>query len=271
MKVLLIIACVIASLSPSWQSQKKSDRELDGLHGAVKRVRIETTMLDEEGKPDKEGAYFRRLTNYNSAGNKTEDESIYNFGKSSNGRFVYTYDDKGNRVEEAKYLNGSVAKTTYTYNDQGQLIKAVKNGGAFQTDSLYDSEGRLIETKSTSSSRFVFTYDQKGQLIKKQRFGGGLDFEEVKTYDAQGRVASLANGDNLKDNDYQKVTHTYDNQGNLIEEVGYSNKGKIGTNAYNDEFDSAGNWIKRIALLEFDRLFGRYKRTEVTYRTITYY
>jgi antitoxin component YwqK of YwqJK toxin-antitoxin module len=118
----------------------------------------------------------------------------------------------------------------------------------------------------------VFTYTEKGQLIKRQRYGGGLDFEEIKTYDSQGRVASKANSSNQKDPNYQKVTYAYDEKGNLVKEIGYSKQGREGTNTYSYEFDSSGNWVKRTALREWDWLFGRQDRgTEIAYRTITYY
>ncbi|HET8669549.1 MAG TPA: hypothetical protein VFM05_02675 [Candidatus Saccharimonadales bacterium] len=277
MKTLLIFGYIIVSLGHPWQSQRKPDRELDGLLGPVKTVRIEIANLDEEGKPDKDGRWLSRLTTYNRAGYKTEDETFYDSGKRSNGKFIYTYDDKGNLVEEAKYLNGSVTKRAFIYNAQGQLIKEVRRGGVFHADYTYDSEGRLTEIKgiygeNAVASRFVFTYDEKGQMIKRQRYGGGLDFEEIMIYDSQGRITSKANGSNPEDPDYQKVTYSYDTKGNLVEEVGYSNQGREGVNTYRYDFDSTGNWIRRTALREWDWLLGRRERkAEITYRTITYY
>ena len=275
-RLLATLAFGLLLLFPA-KGQKKSDRDLDGLHGPVKTVRTEIASLDQEGKPDQNGRWLSRMTSYDSSGNKTEDETFYAFGKNSNGKYVYTYDAAGNRIEEAKYLNDSVYKTTYIYNDKRQLIREIKHEGAFHTEYVYDAEGKLIETKgvygeNSVASHFVYIYDSQGQMIKKRRYGGGLDFEQIKTYTPNGQVASEANGSDPKAPLYRRVEYASDDKGNVVERIEYGNKGLEDRSTYSYEFDAFGNWIKRIASREWDSWAkGPVRQTEASYRLITYY
>ena len=246
------------------------DWELNGLRGPVKAVRIEIEKSDQNGKPDKNGRWLHRLISYSPTSNKTEDETFRDFGKQSDSKHVYKYDDRGNLTGEAEYRGGTVSKTTFIYNDKAQVIREVKYNGEFHADYFYDSQGRLIETKGfygkdTLVSRFVYTYNDKGQMIKWARQGGGLDFERTYTYTAQGKVASETRGSQPGDY-YRQVVYLYDDRGNVIERKEYNEEGLEERTTYTYEFDSAGNWIKQIATVA-----GPIPEKMQIYRTITYY
>src|SRR5215468_5205090 len=121
-KALSLVLALVFSLSVIYtvSAKKKSDREIDGLRGPVKAVRIEIISLDKDGKPDEHGRWLSRLTSYDAKGNKTEDETFFCFGGCSYGKYTYQHDSAGNLIEQSHQLGPTVYKRTYFYNEIGQ-------------------------------------------------------------------------------------------------------------------------------------------------------
>jgi hypothetical protein len=269
-KIRFLTVIVVGLLFTSVVSaQKISDRERDGLKGAVKSVTTQAIFI-KNNNPDEKGPYMHRLTIYNPDGNKSQDEAIYD--KSSNGKYVYSYDAAGNLIQEEKYIGDSILRTTYAYNDKGQRTIETMYNGYFHAYLSYDTKGRLSNVKAvwgeTVTSRFHYTYDELGRLIKEQRIGGGLDYEKIKTYNEQGLIATEANGNDPKDPYYEKFEYQYDEKGNVLKKREYDENGLRETITYVYEFDSIRNWIKQVATTKTEK--GEISIIETT-RTIIYY
>lgn len=190
------------------------------------------------------------------------------------------------KIEEAKFSTKSgnqvegkrVQLETTNYGENGMMVKSVRYDADKRGDYFYnyDSSGSRLEfiRNATSSSRVKteFKYDANGYRLEEEQTGDeGLVAKVVSVYDAQGLRTErrMYNKQGL----FARRTYTYGADGNPTEEAEFDPKGGlVGKQGYTYEFDSAGNWIKRITLSQ--GMSGGKPVSEpaaVTYRTITYY
>ena len=95
-----------------------SDREQDGLAGPVRRVKTETAKIAvKNGKPVEGARAVLETTTYDQKGNRVDNAYFLEAGGTLTGKEVYKYDDKGNIIEMTLHNDdGSLlAKEVYTY------------------------------------------------------------------------------------------------------------------------------------------------------------
>lgn len=249
-------------LAGCYTQQKENDLAIANLKGNVKSVKeLSFKAKDEFGriiKGDRARASdFQKdvFILYNKSGNRIEDNR-YNRDDSLHERYTFIYDDKDRLIEENwfaridrrflfkydenNYLvernwfdpDGSLKrKTIYHYNEKGNLTE----------ESAFNSDGSL-------NSKYTFEYDLNGNRIKERWYdhtAKPIGIIENK-YDRKGNLTEIINysatGELIRTEKY-----TYDRKGNPLEEAWYNREGKqIRFHTYTYQYDSRGNWTKRI-------------------------
>jgi TonB family protein len=95
-----------------------SEREQDGLAGPVRRVKTETSKITVKGgKPVEGPRAVLETTTYDQKGNRVDNAYFLAAGGSLTGKEVYKYDERGNIVEMTLHDEGGslIAKEVYTY------------------------------------------------------------------------------------------------------------------------------------------------------------
>jgi hypothetical protein len=175
---------------------------------------------------------------YDQKGQKTGEISRDGKGREEN-RWMYSWDDKGNKIEDAYWPDGQLfpdanaqTRVRWEYDSQNHVIEgiATKSDGAFGWKALYkhDDKGRISEMISLESDgsvrdRRVFHYDRSGRIVEE------LELNAERTLGF-------------------KTTYMY-------------------------EDDAKGNWVKKTPGRWSYYKSGKPERfpTEVITRTITYY
>jgi hypothetical protein len=124
-------------------------------------------------------------------------------GINDNRMSTYTYDDKGNKIEERYYdFETPTGKTIYKYDDKGNKVE----------ECTYDVEGSLI-------NKYTYKYDDKGNKVEECRYDmeGSLIDKYTYKYNNSGQVVEEAYyyGESLR----EMLTYKYDSKGNLTEEI----------------------------------------------------
>ncbi len=204
---------------------------------------IETAYYDGDGRPP----YAVTVHTYDAQGKRTE-VTQYTYDGSLFFKYVYTYNPQGQLTEsrDVFYNNSllnSFIKSVYTYDARGNLIEQI----IYDRDSLdkiearitytYNPHGKLSETTTYSNSshnviyRATYTYGSHGKLSKATHYDAARDpiLKSVETYDARGNMS-------------KKVTYYYTRVGKGKERESYPPNL---TEVYTYEFDARGNWIKK--------------------------
>jgi len=131
-----------------------SDREQDGLAGPVRRVKSETAKITvKNGKPVEGPRAVLETTTYDQKGNRVDNAYFLEAGGSLTGKEVYKYDDRGNIVEMTLHNDdGSLlAKEVYTYE-----FDAVGNWVKMTTSVAVIEGGRVSFEPSEVTYRTIF-------------------------------------------------------------------------------------------------------------------
>ena len=279
-------------LSYSAVAQEKSDREKADLLGPVRSVRSKTVDYRDETLKQSLGTWDAETVTYDEKGN--EIERITSLAQGSlYGKEVRTYDAKGNLIENVLSTDAGVhERRVYAY-EGGKLISIVS----------YDAEGK-VESKQFNS------YGKNGLLLEEKYFVGKRPFgKTVYKYDQIGNLSEVAfympNGTKsialmgpclgahrvtYAYNEQRKPTKVvqYNPDGEVKEswQYSYDSKGLVTaksfeygslkqTDVYAYEYDSRGNWIKKIANTDFGpKIPGQLaprSTASVTSREISYY
>lgn len=270
---------VAGTMFGSHVSAAEDDRLRDGLVGSVKTVVTTSGSITTVKNYDPSGILTRTQTykapptqqadigasveetvyEYDAQGNRTseiiEDETIGEYPSK-----LYAYDGAGNRVAEAAYnVCGTFSSLhIYVHDDKKQI----------REDLLY---------KSRSLARTVLDYDEQGRIIRSQLYQNGV-FKSVTqyAYDLHHHVAEQLTY--LPDGVlYSRTTYAYDDRRNsILEEIRHSSAPSMDSKEISTyEYDSRGNWTKRIIHREIVPLDEDGKPVsepiEVVDRSITYY
>ncbi|MDT7806466.1 MAG: periplasmic protein TonB [Acidobacteriota bacterium] len=95
-----------------------SEREQDGLAGPVRRVKTETAKISvKNGKPVEGARAVLETTTYDQKGNRVDNAYFLAAGGSLTGKEVYKYDERGNIIEMTLHNDDGtlLAKEVYTY------------------------------------------------------------------------------------------------------------------------------------------------------------
>lgn len=160
---------------------------------------------------------------------------------------VYTYDSKGNLMQQAVTYNGTKYTYDYTYDENTNLINAVNSvegvAVAFH-DYVYDENGVLIRESYKEGDVVYYdyehSYDANGNQIKSVFKATDGDHVYTYTYNEEGKLVNESGS--VPSGHWYNIVYTYDTDGNLMQEV-YTEDGEFGfTTDYT--YDSVGNCIK---------------------------
>jgi len=143
---------------------------------------------------------------------------------------VYEYDESGNVIQELSYDDYEALeyKHQYQYDDSNNLIKAVK----YEGDSQTPSQVYKAEFVAQNNLKEFYIYDPEGRIKSHNKaVYNGTDM--IMEY----RVS----GDSTK----TIYRASYDNQGNVVEEINYADEigGDTITSKYVYSYDDRGNVI----------------------------
>lgn len=136
------------------------------------------------------------------------------------GSATFAYDDNGNLTSDGS--------TSYSYDVENRLIGAA---GATSATLDYDPSGRLFQTISSTSTRFLYDgdqllaeYDGANNLLRRYVFGAGMD-EPILRYEGSG----LSNRQYLRTDNLGSVVAITDSGGNSLVINSYDEFGQRGT------------------------------------------
>src|SRR5947209_9831829 len=141
-----------------------SDREQDGLSGPVRRVKTETVKISvKNGRPVEGARAVLETTTYDQKGNRVDNAYFLEAGGSLTGKEVYKYDDKGNIVEMTLHNDdGSLlAKEIYNYD-----FDAVGNWVKMTTSVAIIEGGRVTFEPSEVTYRTISYYLDEAMMAK---------------------------------------------------------------------------------------------------------
>ena len=128
---------------------------------------------------------------YDSKDNLME-ETVYGINQDILERKTFDYDEKKNLRSESKYkLNKMTLRTTYNYNENGDLVEIMEEsqqGGKFVKKSFsYSPKGYLIEIKwrrkaNEDFNRIAYSFDIKGICTQSETFYPATKYHIVTKY-----------------------------------------------------------------------------------------
>lgn len=215
----------------------------------------------------------RYVSSYNERGNKLE-ETSYNSDGTLYEKYIYKYDKKGNKIEFNWYnSNGSLSnRKTYKHDDIGNLIEEIhyfSDGNLDEKNTYkYDNQRNRIEENWVNSggnkSKNTYKYDANRNIIE-SILDDGYNYEKhTYRYDKKDYLIedkSLYEKGSLPN----KHAYKYDDKGNRIEEIFYTENGAVySKKTWKYVYDNTGNWLKKTA-------FENNKPMSITEREIEYY
>lgn len=191
----------------------------------------------------------------------------------------------GKKLEEFYYRSDGVPlpKTTYTYDNRGQLLKAlhfsaVSGKPYLENRYTYDSQGKVKEVVHESLedhkvlSRKIYTHDEKKRYTEFVEFDSSNKLRDKIGifWNNQGRPGEIV-VISPRCNGQCKGKISYDAKGRQVESTVEGLPGVTKEN-YRYEDDEHGNWIKK-SLYHWVTEDGKsfYKLMHITHRTLTYY
>ncbi|MCC6144958.1 MAG: hypothetical protein IT368_14220 [Candidatus Hydrogenedentes bacterium] len=268
-------------------SVELSDREEDGLLGAVTSVETTESLLVQTDRYDTGGRLIERVQ-----GGIEDAHGLWPL------RFVYSYDSSGKRTAEVvKDARGGVVKETRSVYDQSgnrSAELAAWGDGTFANVSLYEYDDTHRRTRGLHYNgvqvinRNLYTYDAWGRVVRERfernytyggpgdrivmtdRFDAGYDVAIL--YDEQGAVREKVVSD-LQGRRQGRSKFHYDDHGNQNEERIFNAAGGLtDRKVYRYEYDAVGNWIQEV--LEWWQVtdgLERLKQSSFRARNIAYY
>ena len=188
------------------------------------------------GDPKKDR--YHSTIEYDSKGNPME---IRNYeGDAVQTRVLYTYDDKGQKIEQSRVADGGAyhERLTYAYNASGQLTEmAAYYNGTLKEKHLktYNGAGNLEKEESLNyelpgqNSTVEYLYDKFGREIERYVVTAILWSKVQTLYDAKGRVAQRTTFMEYKQRNVMqthapkpgRVVFRYNDRGQVLEEAVY--------------------------------------------------
>jgi periplasmic protein TonB len=141
-----------------------SEREQDGLAGPVRRVRTEIAKISVKGgKPVEGDRQVLETTTYDQKGNRVDNAYFLAAGGSLTGKEVYKYDERGNIVEMTLHNDDGtlLAKEVYTYE-----FDAVGNWVKMTTSVAVMEGGKVSFEPSEVTYRTISYYLDQNVLAK---------------------------------------------------------------------------------------------------------
>ena len=171
-------------------------------------------------------------------------------------------------TERARNSTGDV--TTFKYDENGRMIEEKNKTSCSEITCIYtykyDDNDNVIEKRASLKSGvnvINYEYNSKEQLIKEKQYydNGDLHQDIDYKYNAQGYLSEIVNA--YKSGSVHKTTFTYDENGNLIEEItdlGYRASKHVSTYDENNRLTKTTLWDK-----DLGEEFEEYGVTEYKY------
>jgi hypothetical protein len=284
----LLLVTLLGQVLFVWSAiaETKTDREREGLIGAVHTVVTEMAQLtQQEGQWTEDPRVRVHTSVYDTKGNLREHTSHHPDGALAM-KQVRTYEATSTLTKEVLYNpDDSLWRTAvYDYDADGNLSKVthyVADGSLLFTDVYsYDAQGNLaeffsFEANDTPLRKTFYTYGPQGKMTEKRVYDAHdttPTATNTYTYDAAGNLTELATYGRSGALSSRWV-YAYDDKGNQIQWIAYQPDGSISVKqTYTYEFDATGNWIKKTTSeLITDGDTSSLEPSEVTHRTITYH
>jgi protein TonB len=141
-----------------------NEREQDGLAGPVRRVKTETAKITAKGGKPVEGArQVLETTTYDQKGNRVDNAYFLAAGGSLTGKEIYKYDERGNIVEMTLHNDDGtlLAKEVYTYE-----FDAVGNWTKMTTSVAVIEGGKVSFEPSEVTYRTISYYLDEAVMAK---------------------------------------------------------------------------------------------------------
>ena len=266
-KLFTFISVILLITSYGEEFQKKNDLVKLKLKGRVSSLDYSVySAVEKLGELEKDKQILRHIYQYDVQGNSTE-WSLLNLDSTWDVRtYKYTYDNQENKMVENEYKSDSslLIKHVYSYDERGNRIEKKTYGSIYTSVSSlsntfsykYDKQGNQIKEESYDSdgillSSYIYTYDKQGNQIEK-RVGEsakkpvkGMSFKYKYKYDKVGNRIACNSYDSAGSFDWGSVTK-YDEQGNETEHIFTKNNKPPRIYSYKYEYDNSGNWTKKI-------------------------
>lgn len=172
------------------------------------------------------------------------------------GEIEYTYDDYGNMLTYS--YKDSILYWEYVYDNEGNIVKKKRysnadNSYVYYDEYTYDNDGNVLVDKQWMDSEVylgctAYNYDEQGNLLHQTEYDseGRVKKEDIYSFDDKGNV--LTKETNTFNTEFEVplrswiTQYSYDDQGNLIEEIG------SGYEEYRCEYsyDKSGKLIKKV-------------------------
>lgn len=219
-KITLLLAILLfLSVSKCWSGSRAIKFEVQSLYDIIEisgeldyqLQGYDLREYDREGYLIKEGAFtsLGRLWievtyKYDEKRNRIE-RVARELETNESSKFVYSYDDEGNQVEEKVYYSEKLQlKSLSSYDDYGNMIE--KN--------WYDSEGKWTSIRT-------YEYDQWGNSLREVfRHEDGHGHEIVYVYDDSGNMLKKTEY-SLEGNLSRRYVYEYDERGDQVGETYY--------------------------------------------------
>jgi hypothetical protein len=295
--IITVAVCCLSKTNddrPAVAERRKIKMIMESVHDPIfKPGKFESSL-----KPSKDSLFYESY--FNRQG-KLIKRNTFNAKAILQTKMVFNYDKLGNNTECLVYhSDGSLAsKKVCTFNSKNQLTEAHEsdaNGKVInKMITTNDSAGyRSLTSYQRINGRLVKTLesvlDTNDNNVANNYFSDGLvELREIRQYDAKGNVVEtfrlypLLNEETIVRCDYDehnnktgeiilknnlvttKTIYRYDSKHNLTDAYRYGVLGTLeGHHRYVFEFDSEGNWTKRIDLFN-----GR--PVSVSVRRLEYY
>lgn len=246
-------------------AQKKLDTEKENLLGPVRSIRSQMTDYIDGKLGGKTRTKQLDIVTYDANGNEVE-RTIYNDYGFLVGKETHCHDANGNLIESvlADPKGVVMERRVYSY-EFGKLTQIVSYGGKGNAElkqvNSFGETGQLSEetyyNPKKPAGKTVYNYDKKGNV------------SQVAFYLANGSKATAPIGPCLgahrvtysyNEKNMPAMVVAYESDGQLKKswQYTYNHKGQIAkdrqesawsrtTFVYSYEYDSHGNWTKRIA------------------------
>ncbi len=226
---------VTESTFDEWGNTTLQQRDYDN-DGAWDYVMVasydESEQLFSRFDYDGDGTWDEQYENvYNPDGTVAESRTDFDDDLDWDRIYVYTYDADGHpeRTEETDVDKGIVNVTTFTTNDDGQILTGARDDGDDGTidrvwESTYDEDGAFVGYREDYDNDGTWDYvlentvDEEGRLVQSRTdFDGDGTWDSVGTYTWDGdRIASQTwdyDNDGTTDSTSEWF---YDDFGNLL-------------------------------------------------------
>lgn len=286
MKAFALLTILLISSGFAW-GQTKTSRELAGLKGPVKQVKVERTVVSERsGRETESERFVLSNVSYDRIGNmirqmvnNQEGRLKWHFG------WAYTYDPQGRPIKQEYYsAAGKLTNTALTHYDDMARKASVTHYNVDGSvnhirELMLDEKSRLVHEAFRYPDGKGFqrslSYNAHGNLLEEvnKEVDGSLRHRNVWTYDDRGNWVSAA----TYKPDGSFVTHfkmkfSYDPDGNVVETINYRADGSVkNKETFTYEFDDYGNWIRKDIRREVFTGDESKVEREVNYRRITYF